>query len=312
MNALVAGQVDYMCADIITGGAHHEAGKIKVYAIATPVRNPALPNVPTTVEAGLPEFQVSAWNGLFAPKATPKPIVDRLADALDKALDDETTRKRMLVLGCDIPDKSQARPCAVPRAGQERDRALVADHQGGQRQDELAHDPGKWLPVFGQDHAQTKECQTRSDSIEADRGLERMNLTLERNCNEMESPHTPLDSRASGNPVLGPRFRGGLIGARGALRASSRIVLRCIPWAPLPPATVARSPLSERDERGARRTPRFNLNASCFRADCDDIDPISVVIAGLDPAIHRSARLLRRRWNPRVKPGGDECARWTG
>ena len=110
MNALLAGQVDYMCADIITGGAHHEGGKIKVYAIATAARNPAMPNVPTTVEAGLPEFQVSAWNGLFAPKATPKPIVDKLADALDKALDDEPTRKRMLVLGCDIPDKSKRGP----------------------------------------------------------------------------------------------------------------------------------------------------------------------------------------------------------
>jgi tripartite-type tricarboxylate transporter receptor subunit TctC len=110
MNALLAGQVDYMCADIITGGAHHEGGKIKVYAIATAVRNPAMPSVPTTVEAGLPEFQVSAWNGLFAPKSTPKPIVERLADALDKALDDEPTRKRMLVLGCDIPDKPRRGP----------------------------------------------------------------------------------------------------------------------------------------------------------------------------------------------------------
>jgi tripartite-type tricarboxylate transporter receptor subunit TctC len=65
---------------------------------------------PTTVEAGLPEFQVSAWNGLFAPKATPKPIIDTLADALDKALDDDATRKRLLVLGCDIPDKPKRGP----------------------------------------------------------------------------------------------------------------------------------------------------------------------------------------------------------
>ena len=109
MNALVGGQVDYMCADIITGGTHHE-GKIKVYGIASPVRNPALADVPTTAEAGLPEYQVSAWNGLFAPKTTPKPILDRLVDALDQALDDEPTRKRMLVLGCDIPDKSKRGP----------------------------------------------------------------------------------------------------------------------------------------------------------------------------------------------------------
>jgi tripartite-type tricarboxylate transporter receptor subunit TctC len=110
MNALVAGQVDYMCADIITGGTHLEAGRIKIYAIASAERNPALGSVPTTVEAGLPEFQVSAWNGLFAPKATPKPVIDTLADALDKALDDDATRKRLLVLGCDIPAKPKRGP----------------------------------------------------------------------------------------------------------------------------------------------------------------------------------------------------------
>jgi tripartite-type tricarboxylate transporter receptor subunit TctC len=110
MNALVAGQVDYMCADIVTGGPQLEPGKIKVYAIASAARNPAMPNVPTTVEAGLPAFQASAWNGLFAPKATPKPILDKLVDALDKALDDEATRKRLAVLGGDIPDKSNRGP----------------------------------------------------------------------------------------------------------------------------------------------------------------------------------------------------------
>jgi Tripartite tricarboxylate transporter family receptor len=110
MNALVSGQVDYMCADIVTGGTHLESGRIKVYAIASAERNPALASIPTTVEAGLPEFQASAWNGLFAPKATPKPIIDKLVDALDKALDDDVTRKRLLVLGCDIPDKPKRGP----------------------------------------------------------------------------------------------------------------------------------------------------------------------------------------------------------
>jgi tripartite-type tricarboxylate transporter receptor subunit TctC len=110
MNALVAGQVDYMCADIVTGGSQLESGKIKVYAIASQARNPAMPSVPTTVEAGLPAFQASAWNGLLAPKATPNPILDRLVDALDKALDDEATRKRLGVLGGDIPEKPNRGP----------------------------------------------------------------------------------------------------------------------------------------------------------------------------------------------------------
>jgi tripartite-type tricarboxylate transporter receptor subunit TctC len=117
MNALVGGQVDYMCADILTGGTQLQDGKIKIYALAAPSRNPALPSVPTTTEAGLPEFQVAGWNGLFAPKGTPEPIIDKLADALDKALDDEATRKRMFVLGCDIPEK--------PKRGPQAFRALV-------------------------------------------------------------------------------------------------------------------------------------------------------------------------------------------
>jgi len=56
---------------------------------------------------------VSGWNGLFAPKDTPRAIVDTLADALDKALDDEGTRARLIKLGCDIPDKPQRGPAAL-------------------------------------------------------------------------------------------------------------------------------------------------------------------------------------------------------
>jgi tripartite-type tricarboxylate transporter receptor subunit TctC len=69
-----------------------------------------LPNVPTSTEAGLPEFQASAWDGLFAPKATPRAILDTLTEALDKALDDATLRKRLLELGSDIPDATRRGP----------------------------------------------------------------------------------------------------------------------------------------------------------------------------------------------------------
>ena len=70
----------------------------------------AIPNVPSVVEAGLPEFQATAWNGLFAPKGTPQPVLDKLVDALNKALDDPETRKRLDVLGGDIPDKANRGP----------------------------------------------------------------------------------------------------------------------------------------------------------------------------------------------------------
>ena len=104
MNALVGGQVDYMCDQIVNAVPQINGGTIKVYAIATAARNPSLPDVPTTKEAGLPEFEASAWNALFAPKGTPKAVVDKLTDALSKALDDEGVRKRLLDLGSDIPD----------------------------------------------------------------------------------------------------------------------------------------------------------------------------------------------------------------
>jgi putative tricarboxylic transport membrane protein len=104
LNALLGGQVDYMCDQIVNLVSQIEGGAIKAYAIATPSRSPALPNVPTTKESGLPEYEVSAWNAMFAPKGTPQPIVDKLTAALDKALNDENVKKRMLELGSVIPD----------------------------------------------------------------------------------------------------------------------------------------------------------------------------------------------------------------
>jgi tripartite-type tricarboxylate transporter receptor subunit TctC len=117
MNALVGGQVDFMCDQIVNVVPQVQGGTIKAYAIGTGARNPALPDVPTTAEAGLPEFQVSAWNALFAPKGTPKPVLDQLSSALNKALDDQATRKRLLDLGSDLPEGA--------RRGQEGLRQLV-------------------------------------------------------------------------------------------------------------------------------------------------------------------------------------------
>jgi tripartite-type tricarboxylate transporter receptor subunit TctC len=119
MNALVAGQLDYLCADATTAKPQLEAGTIKPYAIASAFRNPALPDVPSSAEAGLPDFQTSAWFALFAPKHTPQPILARLADALDRALDDANVRTRMLGLASDLPQKS--------RRGPKRLRQLVHD-----------------------------------------------------------------------------------------------------------------------------------------------------------------------------------------
>jgi tripartite-type tricarboxylate transporter receptor subunit TctC len=99
-----------MCNAIPDAVQQVQSGVVKGYAISAAQRSPTLPNVPTAKEAGLPEFRASAWNALFAPKGTPKSVLDRLTDALDRALDDEGVRRRLLDLGCDIPNKADRGP----------------------------------------------------------------------------------------------------------------------------------------------------------------------------------------------------------
>jgi tripartite-type tricarboxylate transporter receptor subunit TctC len=113
MNALVGGQVDYMCDQIVNAVPQINGGTIKAYAIATAERNPSLPDLPTTAEAGLPAFQAQAWNAIFAPKGTPAPIIAKLNAAASKALDDEGVRKRLLDLGSVIPKPAERTPEAL-------------------------------------------------------------------------------------------------------------------------------------------------------------------------------------------------------
>jgi tripartite-type tricarboxylate transporter receptor subunit TctC len=113
LNDLVGGQVDYMCDQIVNLVEQINGKAITAYAIATEQRSPALPDVPTTTEGGLPEYKVSAWNALFAPKGTPKEIVAKLNDTLSKALDDPATRKRLLDLGSVLPEGKDRTPEAL-------------------------------------------------------------------------------------------------------------------------------------------------------------------------------------------------------
>src|SRR3954452_7219177 len=113
MNALVGGQVDYMCDQIVNAVPQINGGTIKAYAIATAERNPSLPDVPTTTEAGLPAFQAQAWNAIFAPKGTAADVVAKLNAAVVKALDDEGVRKRLLDLGSVTPAAADRTPAAL-------------------------------------------------------------------------------------------------------------------------------------------------------------------------------------------------------
>ena len=131
LNDLVQGKVDLMTDQIVNVAPKIEAGAINALAIATHERSPALPDVPTTRQAGFPQYAVSAWNGVFAPAATPKDVVAKLNAALTAALDDENTRKRLLDLGAVLPDKAARTPDALRKLVQTEMslwRSVVATH----------------------------------------------------------------------------------------------------------------------------------------------------------------------------------------
>jgi tripartite-type tricarboxylate transporter receptor subunit TctC len=110
---LVGGKVDYLCDQSVSVSGQVNGGTIKALAIATPERSPAMPNVPTTKEAGLPEYQVSAWNALVAPKGVPADVMTKLQDALVKAVTDPATKKKLEDLGGVVPDAKGASPEAL-------------------------------------------------------------------------------------------------------------------------------------------------------------------------------------------------------
>jgi tripartite-type tricarboxylate transporter receptor subunit TctC len=99
MNDLVAGTVDLMCDQTTNTTEQIRAGTIRGFAVTTRERIAALPDLPTAAEAGLPDFEVSVWHGLYTPRNTPRPIVERLNRALVHALRDETIGRRFADLG---------------------------------------------------------------------------------------------------------------------------------------------------------------------------------------------------------------------
>lgn len=113
MNDLLGGQVDFMCDQTTNTTSQIKGGKIKAYAVTTKTRVPSLPNLPTMNEAGLPGFEVAVWHGLYAPKGTPKPIIDKLEHALQVALKDPTVKQRFADLGTEPVAENRATPEAL-------------------------------------------------------------------------------------------------------------------------------------------------------------------------------------------------------
>jgi tripartite-type tricarboxylate transporter receptor subunit TctC len=113
LNALLGGQVDYVCDQTVGVVPAVQANEAKGLVVAVKNRLAVVPDVPTSAEQGLPEFQATGWNALFAPKGTPKEILDRLNGAARAALKDEGTRKRLLDLGAELPDDAGQTPDAL-------------------------------------------------------------------------------------------------------------------------------------------------------------------------------------------------------
>jgi tripartite-type tricarboxylate transporter receptor subunit TctC len=113
MNAILAGQVDYDCDPVLGPLPHVRAGTAKALAIAAKKRSPLLPDVPTSAEQGLPQFDMAPFYAVFAPKGTPKAVVDKLAEALSKGLDEPAVRSRLESLGATIAEPSRRGPQAL-------------------------------------------------------------------------------------------------------------------------------------------------------------------------------------------------------
>jgi tripartite-type tricarboxylate transporter receptor subunit TctC len=113
VNDLVGGHIDFYC-DPATGTTPYiQAKRIKAYAITGKTRLPTLPDLPTTAEAGFPGIAVTTWYGLYAPKGTPQPAIDKLVGALQAALEDPFLIDWFTQLSTSPVSRDRATPAAL-------------------------------------------------------------------------------------------------------------------------------------------------------------------------------------------------------
>jgi tripartite-type tricarboxylate transporter receptor subunit TctC len=113
MTDLLGGQVDVLCDQTTQTLPQIAAGTVKLYGVTAPARIGSLPNVPTLAESGLKDFQVVVWHGVYLPKGTPKPVIDRLNAALQAALKDPEVRRKLVELGAEIVPPEKQTPEAL-------------------------------------------------------------------------------------------------------------------------------------------------------------------------------------------------------
>jgi tripartite-type tricarboxylate transporter receptor subunit TctC len=113
MTDLISGQVDLLVVQAAAALPQIQAGTIKVIANLSPKRSPALPDIPTSDESGVPGLYMSGWFGFFGPKNLPKNITERLNAAMVQALAEPAVRKRFTELGIDVASKEQQTPAGL-------------------------------------------------------------------------------------------------------------------------------------------------------------------------------------------------------
>jgi tripartite-type tricarboxylate transporter receptor subunit TctC len=113
LNAMLAGQVDYECDPVLGTLSQVQAGNVKALAVAAKKRSPLLPEVPTSHEQGLPEFDIAPFYAVFVPAGTPQAVVDKLADALNKGLNEPAVQKRLADLGAESVEQDRRGPKAL-------------------------------------------------------------------------------------------------------------------------------------------------------------------------------------------------------
>jgi len=113
MTDLLGGQVDLMCDQTTNTSSQIKSGKVKAYAVTTKEKVASLPDLPTLDASGVPGFEVAVWHGLYAPKGTPKEVVDKLAAALQEALKDPKVVERFADLGTEPVAQDRATPAAL-------------------------------------------------------------------------------------------------------------------------------------------------------------------------------------------------------
>ena len=109
MNDLIGGHIDYFCEQSVSVTEQIKAGSVKGYLTSSPQRLAALPELPTAKEAGI-NYDMDIWAGIFAPAGVSKEVIEKLAAALDKALDDPGVAQRLAQLGASLPPKSERDP----------------------------------------------------------------------------------------------------------------------------------------------------------------------------------------------------------